>query len=460
MKIGIGITTHNRPEVFEQTLKQIKAFTGCEHKLVIVDDASDVPVEDATYRFEENVGIATAKNKCLELLDDCEHLFIFDDDTYPIVNDWWQPYIESPEPHLMYLFKDFASGRKLGDSVRIYENSKLRAYSHPRGCMLYVDRKVLDVAGGMDIAYGKWGYEHVDWSNRIHNLGLTSFRYADIHSKGMFYSGDEHEAVTTSVERSVRKENLSKMNAKFDASFTSTKYCDYKTIKPYEDRPVILTSYLTSHVDLQRNRKWNSHISDLRDLLDSCADYRVIVLHDEYLDTTNYPNVEFVQIEPGGNPYYQRWLNQYQWLRDNRCETVFMVDATDVTIANTPVVHPGRLYVGDEVFTPSGQPTSLGAKWLRQHCPDPEMVKYFSEHHKYSLLNCGVIGGEYDLALKFVHRMVSEIYKVYSRVGLFDMPIFNYLAYSEFGDKIEHGRKVTTIFKNYEKETSSWFRHK
>src|SRR5690606_10124331 len=82
-RIGVGITTHNRPEIFAKTLAEMRKHLPPGAKLVVVDDASKEPVAEADYRFEENAGIARAKNKCLELLDGCEHIFLFDDDCYP-----------------------------------------------------------------------------------------------------------------------------------------------------------------------------------------------------------------------------------------------------------------------------------------------------------------------------------------------------------------------------------------
>ena len=107
MTIGIGLTTHNRRDVLELSLKHFIAFLPPDSKFVIVDDASEEPYESATFRFEENVGIAKAKNKCLELLEDCEHIFIFDDDCYPIKDGWWAEYVASEEPNLMDILKDF-----------------------------------------------------------------------------------------------------------------------------------------------------------------------------------------------------------------------------------------------------------------------------------------------------------------------------------------------------------------
>src|SRR6187402_2101376 len=117
MRIGIGVTCHNRHEVARNTLSHICRLMPPDAKIVVVDDASTKePPFIPDYRFTTNVGIARAKNKCLELLDGCDHIFLFDDDTFPIADDWWEPYIESPEAHLMYIFEDFADGKQLYDT--------------------------------------------------------------------------------------------------------------------------------------------------------------------------------------------------------------------------------------------------------------------------------------------------------------------------------------------------------
>lgn len=47
-KIGIGITTHNRYDVFSKTLVEIKRLAPAGAEIVVVDDASDKPVPEAT----------------------------------------------------------------------------------------------------------------------------------------------------------------------------------------------------------------------------------------------------------------------------------------------------------------------------------------------------------------------------------------------------------------------------
>lgn len=131
--IGIGITTRNRDHVFLETLTNINKHRPKNSILVVVDDASDVKKEnlevDKYYYFSKRVGIAKSKNKCLELLEKCDYIFLFDDDFYPIKEGWEKIYIETSKEtgiqHFCFTFdfgqsieefksiaKDFPSNKK------------------------------------------------------------------------------------------------------------------------------------------------------------------------------------------------------------------------------------------------------------------------------------------------------------------------------------------------------------
>lgn len=240
--IGIGITTHNRYGIFKKTYQEIKRFAPSNAKIVVVDDASENPVPEATYRFNKNVGIARAKNKCFELLYNagCEHFFLFDDDCYPVVEGWYEPYVNSREPHLNYIFEEFVGDNKpaLNDTLLLYQDSNIKAYSHVRGCMCYYKRICLDVCGGMSPLFGRWGYEHPDLSNRIYNAGLTSFRYMDVPgSSDLFYSRDEHTGNTEStVQGQTRIDCIKKNSQIYDARKDIIEYVEFR-----EKEDIILT---------------------------------------------------------------------------------------------------------------------------------------------------------------------------------------------------------------------------
>lgn len=227
--IGVAVTTRNRPRSLQRTLDALAAFKPPDALTVVVDDAGTQRVERATYRFESNVGIARAKNKCLELLDGCEHIFLFDDDCRPIKDGWWEPYIESPLPHLMYVFKASVSPLLNDQRHVVGEADGAIAWNLPRGCLLYLHRSALDAVGGMDPAYGKWGYEHADLSNRIHAAGLTPFPYMDVPgSDRLIHSEDEHGEVASSVPAEIRRRLARENLPRFLRSRQSSQFIDYR----------------------------------------------------------------------------------------------------------------------------------------------------------------------------------------------------------------------------------------
>src|SRR5690606_18577456 len=66
-RIGVAVTTHNRAKVFRKSLEELRRHTPGVN-IIVVDDGSSEPVEDADFRFDEPQGVAAAKNKCFELL--------------------------------------------------------------------------------------------------------------------------------------------------------------------------------------------------------------------------------------------------------------------------------------------------------------------------------------------------------------------------------------------------------
>lgn len=219
MKIGIGFTVHNRNEVFERTLEQIKKHTPESFKIVIVDDASEMPVQNSTYRLNKNVGAPTAKNKCLELLDDCEHIFLFDDDCQTISDNWWLPYIESPEPHLNYTF-----------GYDSFEWNGHKVCDNPNGCMMYFHKSAIEKVGGFDKDFIKYGYWHGSMSCRIYNAGLTSFPFMDvIGSEKLFKCLDQTKEVESATKS--KGKYLSHNKRRYFEKIESSEFIPYKKQK-------------------------------------------------------------------------------------------------------------------------------------------------------------------------------------------------------------------------------------
>ncbi|EHK3197184.1 glycosyltransferase family 2 protein, partial [Enterobacter hormaechei] len=149
-RIGIAITTHNRADVLKRAIEQHQKHLPAGALVVVVVDGSKptavVPDGVQLLRHETSLGIVASKNASLTALMDagCEHLFLWDDDAWPIADNWHLPYIESPEPHLAYQFLDLAGTNKLNDMSVLYRDDKHIAYTGQRGVMLYYHRSAIE----------------------------------------------------------------------------------------------------------------------------------------------------------------------------------------------------------------------------------------------------------------------------------------------------------------------------
>lgn len=455
--IGIGITTFNRKEVLSKALENHKKYLPEGARLVVVDDASTYPVA-SDYRFNQNVGIATAKNKCLELLEGCEHIFLFDDDTWPIVKDWHLPYIDSGIKHLSFTFPSLASGRKNGRKFLNSVNG-LSEYGSPCGCMLYIHRDVVNKIGGFDMDYPKWGMEHVDYSNRTYNARLTPSKYLDIsNSLELFYSLDHQQETTGTVHGSIKRQTIPNNRLRFKNNRGSKEYIPYKN----STKGIILASYFNSVDDPQRGIRWKADIEPLCALIESCEannlDYRI------FHDCLDIEGKNFVKVKPQSEyaPSVFRWFVYNEWLSKNKVDNVFMVDSTDVEVLKNPFLslNPNKLYVGNEYNN------RVNNSWMRknQEIHLKSLSDYrsiISQNAREILLNCGIVGGSYEIVMEYIgYRVYLHELHTKDLLKSTDMAIFNYLIWKYFKGRTTSGVKVNTRFKVNEYNEVSFFKHK
>jgi glycosyltransferase involved in cell wall biosynthesis len=449
VRIGVGVCTHNMREIASESITRLKEHLPAGAVLVIVDDASDTPYDGATYRFEKQAGIAKAKNKCLELLyaEGVEHFFLFDDDTYPLTPDWWKPYVESSEPHLMYVFP-YSGGPPV-----VATDYHHKAWAQPCGCMLYMHRSVLNTVGGMDLAYGTWGHEHLDYSNRIFNAGLSTWRFADvIGSEKLLYCADQ-KGTTRSVDKTTRDAHLAKNASYYETQIASKAYHEFR-----EQRNVVIAAWQHGP-DIQRANKVTQTKANVaaKALAESVVGADFVLLADDGQGT------ELVN-DLGIGIYLSRWVHYYQYLRSHpEIQWAFCVDANDVEMLQPPWAHmqAGVLYCGYE-------PTILDIPWMHTHHPSERLQAFFRANATRTLLNCGVVGADRNTLLAFLHdwiRLIEENtadrWKGDEKAVLgADMGPFNYLAYSKWADRLETGPRVVSLFKKEERNSWSWWKHK
>jgi len=437
MKIGIAYTVHDRHPQAKKAIANAKKFLPPNAFLVIVDDASKTPYPGATYRFEKNVGIAVAKNKCLELLTNagCTDIFLFDDDTWPKVDKWWEPYVNSPEQHLMFTFSELKDGRQNGNRI-VVSTGELVELQNPCGCMLYVTKSVLDVVGGFDTRFVKYAHEHVEWSNRIHNAGLTKFRFQDVpNSINLFHSMDwACETLSSVLEK--REVYIAVNYAHLSRVRDSKEFIPYKTMKHY-----VATCAITSLLDPQHgNRRSEVDTREWQESISQNSDAVSVVISDSDIAPKHI------------NPYFARWFYYRDFVSTlDACSFVWLTDGTDVTMLRNPFPHMkfGTMYVGDE------RGSTLQSEWLSKYHYHDFYAGMFST--PLPLLNAGICGGDRNTVLEFCEIMCQ-------RAGLenqlTDMAMFNYTAYIDFKGRFLHGERVNTDFKAYVDNRIAWFMHK
>lgn len=212
--IGIGLLTTPNREIINTTLPLWYKYLPEDAALIVENDT-------------EFTGVAKTSNRLLAQLDDFEHIFLINDDVKPLVKDWCLPYIKSGENHLMLQFK--LPGKPKSDMRELYRDNRIVAYSHCRGAFIYIRRVVLDVVGGFDEAYGAYGFEHSDYTNRIHAAGLTTFRAADVaRSEKLLYCFDKDAKVTSSVSDKSRHDMLLKNYKYYKSQRNSKEWKAYK----------------------------------------------------------------------------------------------------------------------------------------------------------------------------------------------------------------------------------------
>jgi len=175
MRLGIGVTTYNRPEVSQLCISQIEKHTE-NYQLFVTNDLFD------------RKGIAWRKNECLRALKDCDYIVLFDEDCFPIKKgwDWHLVYCSAAtkEQHFLYL-------KETSHIKKIKEDYLVSYYNNCGGCMMFITKEVIEKVGGFNKDYGLYGFEHAGYSIRINKCGLTSMRYPSPKNIGEYiYSLD------------------------------------------------------------------------------------------------------------------------------------------------------------------------------------------------------------------------------------------------------------------------------
>ena len=168
MKIGIGVTTYKRVKHFELFSEQVEKYTSKD---------SGITYAVALDTLGERKGIAYRKNECLRALKDCDYIFLFDDDCFPIKEGWANFFINahkaSGQHHFLYL-KETPTIKKISNWTNFVKNETyINIYNNCGGAFMFLTKEAIEKVGAFDERFGLYGFEHAQYSDRIHLAGLT-----------------------------------------------------------------------------------------------------------------------------------------------------------------------------------------------------------------------------------------------------------------------------------------------
>lgn len=489
-RFGVAVSTHRRRRVLAQTLPKVLDSLPVDTPVVLTcDDAGTYrnAVEDwagaVDAILQTKPGVYSSKNAGLEWLitrrPAVEHLFLLDDDVHPKEGvDPWTPYIQGPEPHYAHSW---------GLTV-VHRDKTVVATTRSGGTVLYTTRQLVEAVGGMSANFGTWGHEHWNWSDRVHNQGLTANRYQDLPAA---YDGDlwveydrpgnEPPGFDGGTKTAAQvAENKAKWSEWERIRATDVSFVEYRARTPLKH---VVAAYYRA-VDPQTGKPFPGFGRDqLRPLASTvaAAKYRLHVLTNAVVALTHPAkggskslpgNIEFhaVDLTDGVPVDWQRWFHLRDLLAELRRELgglrgveVWHLDATDVAMVNPPEHVAGRLYCGWE-------PTTMACKWVARQLremPD-QLAAQFQGLEDQTLLNPGVLGGDAEQLAQFVNVMCSVLVEAAywgKPAQIRDNVMFQLAAARwewEGNPPLITGPRVATVFKSGGKfgAESAWWQHK
>lgn len=180
--IGIGITTKDRPEILANTLAYMNRYLP-SHFLAVVSDDSELEeskkqnIEACGSMFDyidnsSNRGIARNKNSCIKALKDCDYIFLFDDDCFPIKDGWAEYVIDCHEKSGVHHFN--LLDNKLHNLIKEtkYDNFSVQEHHLVGGVFMFLTKEVVEKVGAFNKNYDVYGFEHASYTYRVFRSGL------------------------------------------------------------------------------------------------------------------------------------------------------------------------------------------------------------------------------------------------------------------------------------------------
>ncbi|MFA6468672.1 MAG: hypothetical protein WCW35_07230 [Bacteroidota bacterium] len=212
-KIGIGVITCNRRDLFEQCIQSIPGIGP----LIVVNDGQPYPVAaypkrvTAVVQHSVNKGVGASKNEAFKFLlqEQCDHIFIIEDDIKIIDPSVFEKYItaarESGILHFNFGYHGPLNRDKNGNPAyrkvfTVSERTSIVFNRYVVGAFSYYNSEVLRQVGMMDWLFIN-AYEHIDHSVRIIKAGYHPpfWWFADILNSEKYISDLDPQLVRSVI---------------------------------------------------------------------------------------------------------------------------------------------------------------------------------------------------------------------------------------------------------------------
>ena len=308
-KIGIGITTCNREDLFWIVYNSLDKSIASE--LVIVNDGkelSSVPVCTKYIKHDVNKSVCLSKNEALRYLfeKECDYMFIIEDDVLIKDNNIFNKYIEasiaSNIQHLIYGFSgygNFVDGKANGVPIQKllvnYGDVEMVLNHNCAGSFCMYTKECIDNVGYFDeyLKYNCW--EHIDYTAMVIEAGMHPpfWYFADINESWKYLedmgSGKNNSSIIQDkvmladgerylLEKHKNCESMMKHNSDVHVVFKSLKDIERKefnVVKISKNNRFVIAiptfnaeKYIKRCIDSIKNQEYKNYIAII---IDDCS---------------------------------------------------------------------------------------------------------------------------------------------------------------------------------------------
>lgn len=182
MNIGVGVCSYKRPVLAAATCKSILAtINRAKYNITTVCSVDDIDIDGYEWVYKNfglvygvNKGIAYNKNRLIKYLEGNDVIFLAEDDILFLKEGWVDLYLKAIEVTGFQHFNHIVSAyRKFITNVTQYGDISLgNSGPYVSGVLMVMSHDCIKCVGGLDDRYGRYGYEHADYTNRCKTAGL------------------------------------------------------------------------------------------------------------------------------------------------------------------------------------------------------------------------------------------------------------------------------------------------